>query len=247
MFKAFLIFLFLSLLTFTRVYNLDRTARFIWDESSDLVRMHQFFVERKITLIGPIDETGTKIFSSLTYYMLMPFAILGNFDPVSPVFGSAFWGILTAVLIIYLTYLINKKFVLVTALLVLVWFPLVETSRWAWNPNLIPFWATLGILFFQFKGKLKMFVAGIFLGFTIHSHYLSLFALSGFIGSLIIFSFKEKIFKNVVWIITGIVVTLVPFVIFDLRHPPGLFLTRIMFFSPSAGSESLVAALIKLK
>lgn len=141
--------LFLSLLIFTRFYNLDTTARFIWDESSDLVKMHQYFLERKVTLIGPISEDGTKIFGSLTYYMLIPFAAWGNFDPVSPAMGAAFWGCITALLLIYLAYIVNKKFLIPIVLLSLGWSPLLETSRWAWNPNFIPFWIILGIIFYH--------------------------------------------------------------------------------------------------
>ena len=80
--------------------------------------------------------------------MLLPFAILGNFDPVSPVWGSAFWGIITALLLVFLIKKFNPKYTMLTAVLTLVWFPLVETSRWAWNPNLIPLWSVLGIIFF---------------------------------------------------------------------------------------------------
>src|SRR3990172_3773838 len=96
-------------LAFSRFWNLDKTARFIWDESSDLVNMHQIYVEKKLTLIGPISEDGSKVFGSLTYYMLLPFAVLGNFDPVAPAYGAAFWGVATDILLFYLGYKINKK------------------------------------------------------------------------------------------------------------------------------------------
>lgn len=107
--KGFLLALLLALLIFSRFYNLDKTARFIWDESSDLVTMHQIFVERNLTLIGPISEDGNKVFGSLSYYMLLPFTVIGKFDPVSPAYGAAFWGVLTGLLIIYLGFKVNKK------------------------------------------------------------------------------------------------------------------------------------------
>ncbi|MBI2597477.1 hypothetical protein HYW41_04935 [Candidatus Daviesbacteria bacterium] len=245
--KSFLVLSFLILLIFTRFYNLDRTARFIWDESSDLVRIHQFFLEKKLTLIGPIDETGTKVFGSLTYYMLMPFAVLGNFDPVSTAYGSAFWGIITALLFVYLTFLINKKLTILIALLTLIWFPLIETSRWAWNPNLIPFWVTLSLLFYQLKGRVKTILSGLFLGLTIHHHYLSVFALVGFVGALTVTAFAKRDLQRVFLITLGIITAVIPFILFDLRHPPGLFVTRIIFFSPYESSMSLVPALMKLK
>lgn len=240
---GFVIFIFL--LIFTRFYNLDGTARFIWDESSDLVRMHQFYIEKIITLVGPINESGTRIYSSLTYYMLLPFAILGKFDPVSPVWGSAFWGIATALLLVFLIKKINPKYTMLTAVLTLVWFPLIETSRWAWNPNLIPLWSVLGIIFFLKKTPMNIFLSGIFLGLTIHHHYLSLFSLLGFLLGLFLLSIREKkIWKPFMWSL-GVFITLIPFIIFDFRHPPGLFLTRILYASPVDSSVSLVGMFSK--
>ena len=107
-----LLILFIIALLFTRFYNLSQSDRFTRDESSDLVRMHQYYIDRTLTLIGPLDNTGTKVFGSLTYYMLMPFAILGNFNPVSPVYGTAFFGLLTALMIVYMTKIINPRFLI---------------------------------------------------------------------------------------------------------------------------------------
>ena len=93
--KIFFVLFFLTLI-FTRFYNLEHTARFTEDESGFLVRVHQIFVERKITLVGQVNETGTKVFSSLSVYMLLPFAVLGKFYGVeiSAVFVAAVLTIL---------------------------------------------------------------------------------------------------------------------------------------------------------
>lgn len=239
---GFIIFIFL--LIFTRFYNLDRTARFIWDESSDLVRMHQFYVEKIITLVGPINESGTRIYSSLIYYILLPFAILGKFDPVSPVWGTAFWGIITALLLIFLTKKLNPKLTILIAVLTLVWFPLVETSRWAWNPNLIPLWSTLGILFL-FKKKPFYFLSGFFFGLTVHQHYLSLFSVLGFFLIILVLSIRKKNLWRLLFWILGIILTIIPFIIFDLRHPPGLFFSRIIYASPVEEPLSVLAIFSK--
>lgn len=242
---SIVLIIFIFLLIFTRFFNLDKTARFIWDESSDLVRMHQFYVERKITLVGPINESGNRVYGSLTYYMLLPFAVLGNFDPVSPAWGTAFWGMITALLLVFLSKIINSKYTILVAILTLVWFPLIETSRWAWNPNLIPLWSGLGILFFLRKNLNNLFLSGIFMGLTIHQHYLSLFSLLGFFLGLSILSIKERDFrKPFIWSL-GIIITLIPFIVFDLRHPPGLFLTRILYASPIESSSSAAGVFSK--
>lgn len=226
-----LVFLFLAALVASRVYHLDKTARFLWDESSDLVNIHQIYVEHKLTLIGPISEDGSKVFGSLTYYMLLPFAIAGNFDPVSTAYGAAFWGIVTGVLILYLTYKVNKKLIYLVAPIIILWYPLVETGRWAWNPNLIPFWVTLSLILFLQKNSLYKFLSGLSIGLAIHHHYLAVFAASG----LTIFSLRESVeekqIKKFLVFVAGLAFAIIPFVIFDLMHPPGLFLSRILYFN----------------
>lgn len=221
--KLLLFILFFIILVFTRIYNLEHTARFIWDESSDLVRMHQLYVDKTVTLIGPIDETGTKVFGSLTYYMLLPFVIVGNFDPVSPVYGAAFWGVLTILLLLYLTKKLNQKLIIFIAILSLVWFPLLQTSRWAWNPNLIPFWVALSFIFYLRDKWWSMFLSGLFLGLTFHHHYYSIYTIGVFSLIVNILFLRKKQLSKLFFFDFGVVMAFIPFVIFDLRHPPGLF------------------------
>ena len=110
--KVLLFVLFVIAVLFTRYYNIEKTTRFTRDESQNLVDIHRIFVDKEITLIGPIDVTKTIIYPSLTFYMLLPFAFLGNFEPASPAYGTAFFGILTAFIILYLTKIINRNLVI---------------------------------------------------------------------------------------------------------------------------------------
>lgn len=221
--RIILISLFFIILVFTRIYNLEHTARFIWDESIDLVRMHQFYIDRMVTLIGPIDETGTKVFGSITYYMLLPFAIAGDFDPVSPVYGAAFWGIITVLLLLYLTKILNSKLVVYIAVLSLVWFPLLQTSRWARNPHLIIFWITVSLIFYLRDKWWTVFLSGVFLGLTFHHHYYSIYAIGIFSLIVNILYLQKKQITKLLLFDSGVLLAFIPFVIFDLRHPPGLF------------------------
>ncbi len=232
------IIFFAVLVFFSRFYNLDKTARFLWDESSDLVKMRQIYSEKKITLIGPISEDGNKVFSSLTYYMFMPFAILGHFDPVAPAYGAAFWGTLTIFLLMYLAYKINSNLLFLAIPIFIFWYPLVETGRWAWNPNLIPFWITLALIFYLRKGLAAKFLSGLFMGLSLHQHYLAFFAGAGLCLVTFFEALKEKNLKKFLLFILGIFIALLPFVLFDLTHPPGLFLSRILYFNYLGSAET---------
>lgn len=214
--------LYTLLLLFTRFYNVGYTARFTQDESGFLVRAHQIYEERKLTLIGQVNEQG-KVFGSLSIYMLLPFAFLGDFDPRAMFYGAAFWGGLTSTILLILVYKINSKMLIPAALLTIFWFPLLQTGRWAWNPNFVPFWIGLGIFFYLQQKNWGYILTGICLGLAVHHHYYAIFA-GGFFALLAgieLLIKRQPIATAGIW--GGFFATLLPFVIFDLRHPPGLF------------------------
>lgn len=227
-FVVLLTVLFIFSLIFFRVYNIDITARYTRDESSDLVRMHQYYQTQKITLVGPISSANNKVFGSLTYYMLMPFAALGNFRPVSPAYGTAFWGVITALLLLYITFKINKKLLIPIAILLVIWYPLLQTSRWAWNPHLVLFWIALGIIFYLKKTSFNYAFAGICFGLAFHHHYIAIIATSVFIIVACLSLTTKKKIGDALSFISGYITAFIPFVIFDLRHPPGLFFSHYL-------------------
>lgn len=220
--------LFLFLLVFFRLYNLDQTARFTQDESSDLVRMHQYYEAKKITLVGPISNNNAKVFGSLTYYQLMPFTAAGNFEPISPVYGMVFWGALTAILLILITLKINKKLLPYVAVLVIIWYPLLETSRWAWNPHLMLFWIALGIWLYLKDKPWSYALSGLALGLAFHNHYIAFITTAIFVLLAIGKLLKQRKIKLASLFAGGFTTAFIPFVIFDLRHPPGLFFSKYL-------------------
>ncbi len=221
--------LFFVTLLFTRFYNLDHTARFTRDESRDLVHMRQIVVDKKLTLVGPISNDNNKVFGSLTYYMLLPFVIGAHFMPIGPAIGAAVWGTLTALILIAITYKVNRRFLIVILPLVLLWFPLLETSRWAWNPHFVLFWISLGILFTCWKKLWAYFSAGISLSLSFHNHYIAFFATSVFVGLLFLQTcLREKAYKRAFALGIGYVLPFLPFFLFDFLHPPGIFVTRYL-------------------
>lgn len=221
-----LLILFIVVVLFTRLYNLEGTARFTQDESSDLARMRGYWLTKQITLIGPISNDGSKIFSSLSYYMIMPFAAAFDFTPVGPVYGMAFWGILTAIILLLITNKVNKKLIITAGILISIWFPLVLTSRWSWNPHFVIFWASLGIISYLYREKLKDFaflITGFSFGAMFHHHYVAIFTTATFLTLISLPYLKKKNFKPVILMFIGYVVPHLAFVLFDLKNPPGLF------------------------
>jgi hypothetical protein len=222
--KKVLIFFWLILLMLTRFVNLERNLKFNRDESSDLVKMHQYWVEKKISLVGPISEDQSLVYSSLSYYLVMPAAVIFGFTAVSPTIGTAFWSVVTGGLMAW--WLLKKKSSVLDWMLILIWYPLVITGRWAWNPNLVSLSMIVGWLLVNSKNKLAQFWGGLVMGLTSHFHYL------GFIPAAILGFFKQNIKRldKMFFYICGLLIPPAIFILFDLTHKPGLFITRLFLF-----------------
>jgi hypothetical protein len=222
-----LIVLFFCFLLVSRFWNIGSSARFTRDESSDISRMHEYWSAKKITLVGPISNDNVKVFGSLTYYMLMPFAVLGNFSAQSPAYGTAFYGVLTG-LLLWLLIIRNNRSRLVASIasvLLVTSYPLIESSRWAWNPHLMLFWILLGVWLATLKRPIFLFLAAIALGLSVHTHYVAFVPATVYLGVLLFNEFKKRNWNRVSLLLVGFGLSLSPFIIFDLRHPPGLFLS----------------------
>ncbi len=241
--STILLFVIFSVaVVFTRFYNLDQTARFTRDESTDLVRMSEYFQQRKITLVGPISTDNTKVFSSLTYYLQMPFAAATGFAPIGPAYGTAFWGVITAFLLLWIVWKKYPGFLLPASILIVSWYPLVEMSRWAWNPHFVVLWTAAGILAYEYRSLLRGWgevMSGLFFGLLIHHHYIAFFATAPFLGLVILRRIMQKQYLVAARLATGYALSILPFILFDLRHPPGLFLTKYLFGDTPHVEESL--------
>lgn len=237
----FFIVLF-SITSFVRLYNINLTARFTRDESSDLVSMKRIFDNRQITLVGPRADGNIAIFSSLTYYISLPFAILFKFDPIGPVVAASFFGILTVVLIWLLFKKIKWPFIFLLPIFI---FPFVEASRWAWNPHFTPFWQALGLLFAFSNLPFAYIISGVVFGLTIHQHWFSVFSC---IGVALFFLIKTKKISKLIQYGIGLFISITPFIVFDITRPPGLFITRMLYFSPlsdTPNSFNFTSSLLK--
>lgn len=205
---------------FVRTFRLETNSHFLADEARDLAAIHQIYVDKKLTLVGPISDDQSHVFSSLTYYLLLPFAFIYNFQPLGTVVGAVFWGLLTFAILWFLAVKINHRSLIPAGILAALWLPLVTTSRWPWNPNFVPLWISLSILLQLYHSRKSNFFSGLSAGLAFHQHFISILV-SGFV-----WLYK----KSFLWLL-GIVLAISPFIIFDLRHPPGLFFPKAIGYN----------------
>ncbi len=157
-YKVFLLMcLILAFGLFLRLYGLKDWLHFELDQARDAILVRDVLEKgwREIPLLGPRAGGSFLHLGPLFYYLMILSAwIAGNSDPISMVWPSIFFGLLN----IPLFYLIFRKIFsgsknahfwpLALTFLAGTSSFLVTYDRFAWNPNLMPFFSSLVILSF---------------------------------------------------------------------------------------------------
>lgn len=225
-------FLFLTILIISAIFRLYRISdfmTFLGDEGRDMI-VAKGILEGNLTLLGPRASAGDFFLGPAYYYMIAPFLLIANYDPVGPSVMVALFGIATVAFVYYIgRKFFNKEAGLIAASLYAISPLVVAYSRSSWNPNLMPF-ASLLILYLLYKAlikqSLKMFILiGFLLGIAIQLHYLTIF-----LGVIVLFYLlianpilkKENLFKRysmqIIGIFGGFILGISPFLAFEIKH-----------------------------
>lgn len=224
--EALLIALLILVSAFLRFYKIADYMTFLGDEGRDALVVKHILVDHHLPLLGPPTSIGNMYLGPLYYYMMaVPMAILW-LNPVAAAMLDATIGVLTVLLIYYLTrQWFDKYSALIAAALYSFSSVTIFYSRSSWNPNPAPFFALLAFLGL-YRAKLsKNFywfsLTGVSLAFAVQMHYLALILIPIF-GLLWIYQLTQRELAHF-WLGTIVAViaflTLMsPLVIFDLRH-----------------------------
>ena len=229
--KAEIVILFAILLfaSFMRLYRISDYMTFLGDEGRDAI-VAKDILHGNFTLLGPRASAGDFFLGPIYYYMMAPFLLLSNYDPVGPAVMVALFGIATVFLVYYVgRQFFDAKAALIAAGLYSISPLVVAYSRSSWNPNPMPFFSLL-MLYVLYgavkKNQKKLFlVVGLLLGIAMQLHYLSTFL------AVIIFffvlignimqekkSFFVKTIFSYLFIGAGFIGGLLPFLAFEARH-----------------------------
>jgi hypothetical protein len=237
--RKIIIALLILLAVFLRFINIQYTSRFTRDESSVLVSIKNIYQTKKITLIGPTDENNIEVFSSLPFYLFLPFCVLFGFDPMVPAYGTAVYGVFTIIFIALILKKLHWSYPIF--ILSIIFTPLLISSRWAWSPHIIPFLQALSLLILFSKTPYKYILIGLLMGLTIHLHWYAIFTALSLIPIILML---DKKFKPVWQYSLGLFLSITPFILFDITHPPGLFLTRMLYFRQAYAANTPQVSLI---
>ena len=224
-----------------RFYRLGELATFGGDQGVDYQNVAKMIVEKRLSLLGPITHVGIFL-GPLYYYLLIPFFLIFNFDPVAAPVMFALFGTVTVGLVYLLAEktmptskfsIFNFQFSIpfLTALLYAVSPVILESSRAPSQPHLIPFFVTLLLIslirIVEKKDKWwDWLFVGISLASVIQFHFL---AFPVWIFAFILMLYKGltlayvkvrpyQILERFCLFVIPLIVLLLPWLLFELRH-----------------------------
>ncbi len=215
---------------FLRLYNLYDFTTFLSDQGRDAIIVRQIATLTHLTAIGPTSSLGGVFLGPFFYYLMAPFLLLANFNPIGMTLATSLFSILG----IGLAYIMvrketNPKIALIYLVLATFSYVNIDLSRFAWNPNLLPIFAFVTLYFFykfiQTNKNVYSFLFGILFGLSIQLHYLAIFLVFPmfivFIQKLITQQkIREKIntVKTSLFSLIGFFFVSWPLIYFDIKH-----------------------------
>lgn len=225
--KMPLIFLLIILVAsaFLRFKGISKLNSFTYDQARDALYIKRILVDHKFRLIGTQTSIPGVYTPPFYYYLMAPALAIFNLNPVGIDYGTVFLN-LAALFLLYscLLNLTQNRWVSLVFSGLYAFNPVVVfQSRFAWNPNTMPFfsllamWSLLKII--DSPRKISPYLFLFFgLGMNLNLHYSGIaLALASFF-SLIIVTRKTISFKGVFWGGGMFFLTLLPLLLFDLRH-----------------------------
>lgn len=220
------VWLILALALFLRVYRVDQLLGFYYDQGRDAKVIWDLGHQGKLFLIGPTTGIEGIFLGPFFYYLLAPAYLIGGGDPVGPAVEVAVINVLGVAAL----YVIGRKYYTVTtglvaAGMVAVSFQLVQVQRWLANPAPLPLfaltvvWCLLAIV--HGRGKWWHWAGmGLTIGLSLQLEAAAaVFFLPATLFILLVF--RRRVQWRWPWLglLAGaFLITLMPQVIFDLRH-----------------------------
>lgn len=213
--------------TILRFYRIEPFMTFLGDQGRDAITIKRLVTFEDFPAIGAPSSVGQIFLGPFYYYLVAPFLLLFNFNPAGLGIGVAFLSVL---FLVYLIYVIYKQFGLFVSSLFIAFaafsFPLVELSRFSWNPNLLPYFSFTTIFFFYKWLKERSIIyaglTGAFLAFCMQLHYLAMliFIPIGLVYIMAVLKEKKKtaFVKPTIAAIGAFGFFNIPLLLFDIKN-----------------------------
>lgn len=205
---------------FMRIVRIDAFLAYHEDQVRDMLFIQHIFSNKEFILLGPKASVGNFYLPPFWYY-LMGFVYLFSHSPVYQGVMVAVLSAATTVILFILGYrFFGTKIAIVSSVLYALSPISIEYSRFAWNPNPIPFFVALtllGLYEFMFHKKEWGFILGtVAANLALQLHYQGSIIFLFFIGYIIVS--RRMSLKRFVTYVAINVLLVMPFIIYELSH-----------------------------
>jgi 4-amino-4-deoxy-L-arabinose transferase-like glycosyltransferase len=206
-----------------RLWGIWRLGFFTYDQARDALYIKRILVEHKLRLIGTQSSIPGLFTGPAYYYLMAPFLWFFKLNPVGIDIGTAIIGIVTVGLVYFLvkTFTRDQFSALVIAFLYSLQPQIVSQSRFAWNPNTMPFFCLLfigGLFWVGNKDSLGWLLVLPVLAILCQLHYSAVCLMPVLILFILIFRKKIKPDKWLVVSFLLFLLIMLPLLFFELRH-----------------------------
>jgi len=199
-----------------------------YDQGRDLVDLRQMVVTHNPRLVGPTTSINGVLLGPFYYYfLLIPFIVFGG-NPMALIFWQIIWFQIS----ILLLWLVLRKKSIALSNIIGILLSLLPTgfytARYFWNANTMPIFTILFftsiIYFLENYSTKRSLLVGLISGLSLQIE--AAFGILFFPFTILYFLIKRISLKNFIFCFTGFFVTLLPQLLFELRH--GFIMTKIL-------------------
>jgi len=217
----------IAIAAFLRLYRFEGFVTFLGDQGRDAIIVKRIITFEHFPAIGAPSSVGQVYLGPFYYYLIAPFLLIFNFNPVGLAYGVA---ILSIIGIGFSYFAVKRETNNLSALLFIILLglslPLIELSRFSWNPNLLPYFSFVTMYFFYlwYKNNSAIYAVlfGVFMAFSLQLHYLAALIIPSFLIFYLYFLWKsqhkQKLLIQTLYAFISFVVSVSPLIVFDLRH-----------------------------
>lgn len=251
------LFLILILGIFLRIYNINETLLFHFDQGYHGLAIKEIWENKRLVLLGHKTDVEGIFHGSTFYYLMLPIYLISSWDPSRVSLILAFLDGLSIIFIFLIgKELLSRKAGLFAALLYATSYSLISYSRWLSNVTLIPLFSTIFffLLLRSYKNNSHYFpLACFFAGLITQLNGAIGFFFLPLLASFFYFLRKKLLKKKMSLLISAIffLIPILPLIFFDLRH--NFLVSRSIFRMFSQGGsldfnfKSLFLSSTKLK
>ncbi len=210
-----------------------------------MLDLREIVVGLKPRLIGPTTSINGVYLGPFWYYFNVPPFVLSGGDPASLVYWMIIWYMATGTLLWWLLKKTHPQFALLISLQFLMAPSFFYSSRFSWSANPMPYFTMFYFLclIYNLKNQTKKasFLAGFISGLAMQIE--AAFAVLFFPFLILVYLIKRVHYKYILSSFLGFFITLIPQILFELRH--GFVMTKT-FFGEFGGQSSILGEKLSL-